>query len=161
MLSSVLRWSSATRSSSATTKLPPLLTPPPLRTARTSLSRSAPSLPSALPTLLTSLEPLLVLPALLSPLLLLLSVSPVLLVLLVLPEEWRLSAMELDLSTTTLASVRLMPRPMLSTELDTLLPLLLPLEDTPLPPTATLRPGGCAPPGLLRTPPPDLQPCLC
>merc|ERR1712212_1066473 len=142
-----------------TTKSPPLLTPPPSRTARTSPSRSAPSLPSALPTLLTLLEPLLELPASLSPLLLLLSVLPVLLVLL---EEWRLSATELDLSTTTLASVRLMPKPMLSTELDTVLPLLLPLEDTPLPPTATLSPGGCASPGLLRLPArsPTLSVCL-
>merc|ERR1711962_1819644 len=56
-----------------------------------------------------------------------------------------------------LASVtlRLMPslrlRPMLSTELDTPLELLL-LEDTPQPPTAMLRPGGCATPGTLRLP---------
>merc|ERR1711874_515846 len=93
------------------------------------------------------------------PLLLLLSVLPVLLVSPVLLEEWRLSATELDLSTTTLASVRLMLRPMLSTELDTLLPLLL---DTPLPPTATPRPGGCATPGLSRTPArsPTLSVCL-
>merc|ERR1719430_2984132 len=48
---------------------------------------------------------------------------------------------------------------MLSTELDTLLPLLL---ATPLPPTATLRPGGCATPGLLRLPArsPTLSVCL-
>merc|ERR1719234_1023867 len=69
----------------------------------------------------------------------------------VLPEECRLLATELVLSTTVLPSVKLMlslrPKPMLSTELDTLLPLLL-----PLPPTATLRPGGCATPGLLRLP---------
>merc|ERR1740128_1342372 len=76
--------------------------------------------------------------------------------------------MELDLPTTTLASVmlmlslRLMPKPMLSTELDMLLPLLLLPEDTPLPPTATPRPGECATPGQFRTPvrSPTLFVCL-
>merc|ERR1719397_2313754 len=59
-------------------------------------------------------------------------------------------------STTVLPSVRLMLSlrlmPMLSTELDTPLPLLLLLVDTRMPPTATPRPGGCATPGLSRTP---------
>merc|ERR550519_762168 len=51
---------------------------------------------------------------------------------------------------------------MLSTELDTPLPLLLVLVDTLMPPTATPRPGGCATPGLSRTPvrPPTLFACL-
>merc|ERR1719237_2052818 len=84
----------------------------------------------------------------------------------VLPEECRLLAMEPVWSTTVLPSVRLMLSlrlmPMLSTELDTPLPLLLLLVDTPMPPTATLRPGGCATPGLCRTPvrSPTLFACL-
>merc|ERR1711926_37646 len=40
--------------------------------------------------------------------------------------------------------------PMLSTELDMPLELLLLLEDTPQPPTAMQRPGGCATPGTLK-----------
>merc|ERR550519_1187346 len=140
------------------TRSPPLSTPPPSRTARTSPSRSAPRPPSTLPIPPTLLDTLLVLLVLLLPLLLLL-----LSVLLVWLEECRLLAMQLD-STITLASVRLMLslRPMLSTELDTPLPLLLLLEVTPLPPTAMPRPGGCATPGQLRPPvrSPTLSVCL-
>merc|ERR1712183_1224644 len=56
--------------------------------------------------------------------------------------------------------LRLMP--MLSTEPDTLLLLLLLLEVTPLLTTATPRPGGCATPGLSRPPvrSPTLSACL-
>merc|ERR1719432_600753 len=84
----------------------------------------------------------------------------------VFPEEFRLLAMEPVWSTTVLPSVRLMLSlrlmPMLSTELDTPLPLLLLLVDTPMPPTATPRPGGCATPGQSRTPvrSPTLFVCL-
>merc|ERR550519_3060846 len=60
--------------------------------------------------------------------------------------------------------LRLMLRlmPMLSTEPDTLLLLLLLQEDTPLLPTATPRPGGCATPGPSRPPvrSPTLSVCL-
>merc|ERR1711935_451515 len=109
------------------------------------------------------LDELPVLLALLSPLLLLLSVLPELPELL---EECRLLAMVPVSSTTVLASVRLMLSlrlmPMLSTELDTLLPLLLLLEDIHLPPTATPRPRGCATPGVSRLPArsPTLFVCL-
>merc|ERR1712128_314670 len=50
---------------------------------------------------------------------------------------------------------------MLPTELDTLLPLLLLLEDTPLPPTATPRPRGCATPGVSRLPARSPTLCVC